>query len=897
MAVSGQSDILLSLTWVKGLIRKRTGRLLAMAFCVALAVTLLASLGMFFSASKARMTSQAAAAVPVDWQGQLVQGMDQTNTMKAILQTRGVTRAEPVGYADVSYLRASTGGTVQTTGRGKVLGIPDGYASSFPGEIRFLIGSHEGVLLAQQTAANLQVGPGDSITVGLPGGSAATLQVQGIVDLPQADSMFQTIGTASGAGPTAPPDNVVLVPLEQWHNLFDQPAEVSPNSVNSQVHVRLSGKLPADPGAAFSDVTERARNLEARLAGAVVIGDNLAARLDGARSDAVYAQLLFLFLGLPCAVLAALLVFMIAASGRARRRQEQALLRLRGARMRQTLRLAASEATLVGVLGVAAGFGGAFLAGWMAFGTARFGATPLQSVIWIVASGISGLAIAFASILLPAWHDARTLTITAARENVIKESQPLWSRFYLDIVLLAGAGVIFWQAMRNAYQVVVVPEGVPSISINYLTLLVPIMAWIGFALLIWRLSSLTLKSARKSMSRVLSPIAHGLSGVVASSMSRQRRLLARGLVIIALAVSFAISVAVFNTTYANQARVDAQLTNGADVSVSTTGSASLPASLLPTIEKTIGVAAAEPMQHRFAYVGNDLQDLYGIDPGKIAKATTMSNAFFSGGSASQVLDKLASTPDGVLVAEETVKDFQLHPGDLIRIRLLNAADHEFHPVDFHYVGVAREFPTAPRDSFLVANASYVARETGSQGYETLLVKTNGSPQVVAAGIRSALGPMSAATVKDVETELRFTLSGLTAIDLSGLTRLELIFAIILAAAASGLVFILGLAERRRTFAICSALGATTRQLSSFVWSEAIFITAGGVVLGTLAGWTLAFVIVRILTGVFDPPPEHLVVPWLYLALVLLTIVVAVVLACIVIVRVARKSSIEIVRDL
>lgn len=868
-----------------------------MAFCVALAVTLLSSLGMFFSASKARMTRQAAAGVPVDWQVQLVQGPDQTNTMKAIVQTPGVTRAEPVGYADVSYLRASTGGTVQTTGRGNVLGLPDSYASYFPGEIRFLIGSRRGVLLAQQTAANLQTGPGDSITVGLPGGSTASLSIQGIVDLPQADSMFQTIGAASGAGPTAPPDNVVLVPLEEWHSLFDQPAEVSPNSVNRQVHVKLSNKLPADPGAAFSEVTERARNLEAKLAGAVVIGDNLGARLDAARSNAVYAQLLFLFLGLPSAILAALLVFMIAASGRVRRRQEQALLRLRGARIQQMLKLAASEASLVGALGLAAGFGGAFLAGWIAFGTARFGATPLQSAMWIVASGISGLTIAFASILLPAWHDARTLTITTARENVIKESQPLWSRFYLDVILLAGAGVIFWQAMRNAYQVVVVPEGVPTISINYLTLLVPIMAWIGFALLIWRLSSLTLKNARRFLSRILSPIAHSLSGVVASSMSRQRRLLARGLVIIALAVSFAISVAIFNTTYANQARVDAQLTNGADVTVSTTGSASLPTGLPPAIEKTRGVAAVEPMQHRFAYVGNDLQDLYGIDPGKIARATTISNAFFSGGSASQVLSKLASTPDGVLVAEETVKDFQLHQGDLIRIRLLNATDHEFHPVDFHYVGVAREFPTAPRDSFLVANASYVARATGSKGYETVLVRTNGSPQSVAARIRSALGPLSVAAVKDVETELRSTLSGLTAIDLSGLTRLELVFAIVLAAAASGLVFILGLAERRRTFAISSALGATTRQLSSFVWSEAIFITAGGVVLGALAGWTLSFVIVRILTGVFDPPPEHLLVPWLYLAVVLLTIVVAVVLACIVIVRVARKSSIEIVRDL
>ena len=99
--------------------------------------------------------------------------------------------------------------------------------------------------------------------------------------------------------------------------------------------------------------------------------------------------------------------------------------------------------------------------------------------------------------------------------------------------------------------------------------------------------------------------------------------------------------------------------------------------------------------------------------------------------------------------------------------------------------------------------------------------------MVAHEIRQLLGPSSGATVQDVVTELKRTLSGLTALDLSGLTKLELAFAFILAAAASGLVLGLGLAERRRTYAIASALGAKARQLATFVWSEAVFVTAGG----------------------------------------------------------------------
>jgi putative ABC transport system permease protein len=888
---------LFSLTWIKGLIRRRKSRLIGMILCVGLAVTLVSSLGMFFVASKARMTKEAAAGVPVDWQVQLSQDADLMQSVLTIKNFRGIAEAQPIGYSDIVYLRSSTGGTVQTTGQGKALGIPDEYASSFPGEIRFLVGSTQGVLLAQQTAANLQATVGDTVTVGLPGGAQTELPVQGIVDLSAADSLFQSIGSATGAGPTAPPDNVVLMPLSTWHQLFDQLAISNANSVQVQIHVKLAKGLPADPGTAFADVIHRAHNLEAELAGTGIVGNNLAAQLDGTRSDASYTQILFLFLGLPCVVLAALLVYVIAMSGRNRRRQEQALLTIRGAAVGQILRLAAAEAALVGILGVVLGLGAAVLAGRIAFGTSQFGTTPTQAVFWATASATLGFAISFATILLPAWHDVRGLTVRAAQVTVRDPRPPLWSRIYLDIIFLAGGGIIFWQSMQNAYQVILAPEGVPTISINYLTLLAPLMLWIGFALLAWRLSNLTLARGKRFLRRAVSLITQGLSGLVTASMSRQQSLLSRGLVIMALAVSFAVTVAVFNTTYMNQARVDAQLTNGADVTVSTTASSGLPEGLPQSVKSLTGVVNAEPMQHRFTYVGKDLQDLYGINPELIQKATPMSDAFFSGGSANQMLSILASKPDGVLVSAETVNDFQLQPGDLIRIRVQFASDHAYHVVDFHYVGIVREFPTAPRDSFLVANAAYITRETGSSAYETLLVKTSGSPPVVASRIRDLLGPASGATVQDVETQLHITLSGLTAIDLSGLTKLELVFAVILAAAASGLVFILGLAERRRILAISAALGAKGSQLSSFVWSEAFFVTVGGMVLGALAGWSLSLVMVRIMSGVFDPPPEHLFVPWAYLAL-LLGIVIAVVLAAgIVMIRTAQKPVIETIRDL
>lgn len=892
---------MLSMTWLAGLLRRRTARLIGQAAGITLAVMLLASLGTFFTASRASMTMQAVGTVPVDWQVQVSPGTNPADALSTTSMVPGVDVALPVGYADASAFSSRTNGTVQTTGAGKVLGLPPEYAATFAGEIRPLVGAQDGVLLAQQTAANLGATVGSRVTIGRPGQRKTTVTVDGVVDLPAADSLFQSIGVAPGSAPAAPPDNVMLVPVTRWRQLY---ANAAPGSTAAQIHVGLSHVLPADPGAAFAQVVGAAKNLEAALAGGGLIGNNLAARLDGARADAIYAQILFLFLGLPGVIIAGLLAAVIAASGSERRRREQALLRVRGASVSQITKLAGAEGVLTGIVGTLVGLGTAAIVGRIAFHTARFGATTVQAVAWSVGATLFGLGLSALTIVVPAWRDARSRSVrfgqgtdTTNDDATVRARKPVWARLYLDLICLGIGGLIYWQAVKSGYQVLLAPEGVPTISVSYFTLMAPLLLWIGAALLTWRIGTAVLRHGRRALSRITRPVAHGLSGVVAATMSRQRRSLSRGMVLMGLSASFALSVSIFNTTYAAQSRVDAQLTNGADVTITTAAAAGLPAGTAEAVRGLPGVAAAQPMQHRFAYVGSDLQDLYGIDPASIGQATSMSDAFFSGGSAQQVLHTLAATHNGVLVSDETVQDFQLQAGDAIRLRLQFASDHQYHVVPFTYVGIAREFPTAPRDSFLIANAGYVAQATGSAADQTLLIRTTGSPPAVAANVSDLLGPASGATVQDIVTQQRITLSGLTAINLAGLTRLELVFALVLAVGASGLVLALGLAERRRTFAIASALGAKPRQLGAFVWSEAAFVAIGGTILGALAGFGLALVIVKILTGVFDPPPDHLSIPWGYLSGLLAATAIAVMVAGTGMLRATRRPAMEILRDL
>jgi putative ABC transport system permease protein len=477
-----------------------------------------------------------------------------------------------------------------------------------------------------------------------------------------------------------------------------------------------------------------------------------------------------------------------------------------------------------------------------------------------------------------------------------RDRAPWWARTGLDVVALVGAGFVYWLSSRNGYQLVLAPERVPQVSVNWYALLAPVLAWIGAGLLAYRIADLVVVRGRARLARGLRPLAGELSGTVAASMARQRRMLARAVTLVALTVAFAGSTAVFNSTYQQQTEVDARLTNGADVSVTESPGTSVGPGAAAKLSRVPGVASVEPLQHRSAYVGADLQDLYGVRPHTIGPAGKLQNAWFQGGTAAELMRRLAQRLDGVLVAAETVKDFRLHPGDLIRLRLQDGRTKQFRTVPFHYVGVAKEFPTAPTDSFLVANAGYVAKMTGSDAVGTFLVQTGGAdPKAVAQRVRAQVG--TSARVTDIAEQRHVVGSNLTAVELSGLTKVELGFALVLAVAASGLTLGLGFHERRRTFALAAALGARTRQLGGFVWGESAFVTGGGLLLGSAIAALIAALLVKVLTGVFDPKPDHPAVPCGYLGVVLALTLGAVWVAGRTTLLGLRRRSTEELRDL
>lgn len=882
------------MTWLFGLIRRRSGRMLPAILGVSLTIALLAILGIFINASAATMTRRALGDVPVDWQIEIVPGANASQVEASLRHAAPILTADPVGYASVTGFTATSGGTTQTTGAGKVLGITASYWKDFPAAVRPLVGSMTGILIAQQTAANLHVTVGDTVSVTLMARPAVTAQIDGIIDLPQADSLFQAVGVPAGAAPQAPPDNVLVIPMATWHQWFDPQSAVRPDSVRMQLHVRLDKtNLPQDPRDAFVHVQQAAHNFEARVAGSAIAGDNLAARLDAVREDALYARILFLFLGVPGAILAIILTFAVSATGGDRRRREQALLRVRGATTGTILRLEMLEAIIVSVLAVIVAL---IITAVITRQMVTIAIGSRQTIVVAVIAIAIGIATSLAAVIAPAWREARQSSVRMARVRVGRAQRPFWERTWIDVIMLIISGLVYWRTASSGYQIVLAPEGVAQTSVSYESFLAPLALWIGVGLLVTRLFRHGLVAGRGVVTRLFRPLAGSMASIVGASVSRQARLITRGVVLVTLAFSFAVSTSLFNTTYNAQSRVDAELTNGADVTV--TGTTAYPAGpLLDRISRLPGVRAARAMTRRFAYVGNDLQDLYGIDAANISDATDMSNAFFANNDARGTLRALAARPDAALLSQETVNDFQLKMGDLINLRLQNASDHQYHVVPFHFIGVVREFPTAPKDSFIVANASYVAARSGNPSREVVLIRSNIAPAALAAQVQRLVGSVPGARVTEIGSVLKTISSSLTAVDLRGLTVIELSFAILLIAGASGLVLGLGLIERRRDFALLAAMGAKGGQLGSFLWTEGLIILSAGIVLGFATGIGIAHMLVKVLTGVFDPPPQALSVPWLYLVVLIAAGCLSTALAVIVAQHVTQHRAIQALRTI
>jgi putative ABC transport system permease protein len=464
-------------------------------------------------------------------------------------------------------------------------------------------------------------------------------------------------------------------------------------------------------------------------------------------------------------------------------------------------------------------------------------------------------------------------SIEESRRGASRPAPALWQRLWLDVAALIGSGLVYWLTLRGGFSAVVNPDANPTLTLSFFMFLAPALLWIGSALLLVRLHGRWVCRLR---GRHAAPPT-SLGTFLRASASRRGPAINRGLVVVALLLASAVEIAVFTATYDQQARIDAELTIGADVAVTAPPGAIAVHHLASRISRVPGVASTTALDHAYAYVGPDLQDTFGIDPSSFERATTLRNSYFLGGTAAEVVDRLRHRADAILVSRETITDYQLGIGDLVRLRVLDRRTGRFRVVPFHVAGVVQEFPSAPKDSFMVANLAYLERVTHDPGPNVVFARVHGDPAAVGRRVADATRPFGT-KVSTRRAQLAQTVSSITSVDLAGISRIELVFAVALAVAAIGLLAVLAVVERRRELAAMLALGARTRTAAAFVWSELALVLVLSVAGAGVIGLLLSEMLVAMLRHVFDPPPTQLALPWGYLVALLATVAAAGLLA-------------------
>lgn len=887
------------------LVRREPRRTLASALGVAIAAALLMSVVLFGSASGTTVTRRALATLPIDAQAVLGQGIDIGAATALIAADPAVRSTQPFDLVHFDAASLSKAGAATQTSTGVIVGVDPAFLSD-TGLFTLSSGrAAEGqIAVSRDFATNLGLTPGDSVTVNLPGGKQSTLTVSGVVDTTGADLLLGPVDASHRAVAANPPVNVAvtdratiakLAALVPAGAMAADPASTGSTgpagstpvlatepAVLHEVVIRyVHTQLPGNPSDAQKWLDLVRRRIERTSGGTITIADDASASLEPVATDLAWGQVLFVFLALPGVALALALSRFAAESSAEATRRHAALLRARGASPRRLAAIFMGTTVLTSLLGAGSGAViGAALA-FAVFGAELTAADPGATLaVGFVFTLVLTTLLASMAAAMPLRDQLRG-EVLAGRQELQRARRPLWERLYLDVLALLGAMAVFLLVGGSGVHPVLNAEGNPTVTLALTSFVAPFLLWIGGSLLLLRVAGRFLGAPRISGS--LSLVFGPAGALAARSISARPAGAARAIVLLAFAVSFATSTLTFDATYRQQQRVDAALTLGADYKAVPTASAD---SSSVSVVAGNGVAAATPFVDRVVYVGSEAQDLLAIDPTTLPKVATLSDGFFQGTTSAGAMSALASQPDAILVSAETAKDYSIVPGDRIRIRIPDARG-QLREVDFHMAGIALEFPTAPKDAFLVANLDYVASQTGNPAISFVLASAAGEPSAAQLGQRLGSGW----TVTDLRSTDARLANSVTSVDLAALVSLDVGFAVVIASLGVALFLLAGLSERRRELATLAAIGAEPRQLAGIVAGETAIIGIAGLVAGLVTGGLVGVTLLGVLAGVFDPPAEVPNVPLAAISIVVGTVTAGLLGAYVVADRAMRRIDV------
>ena len=836
--------------------RRAPQRLVLESLGVAFPVAMLAATLMFVDAAVQSMTANALRPVQMEMRA-VAKSLDaDIAAVSANLATAsGVELVEPFAAVNVVVAPGSSG---QVTAR--LFAVDPAYLRHHPW-LRVVSGSlAQGILLDQ----SLQAAPGfeaaKSVTISLPGDApemSLSLPVGGTVDLRQAYTWFAIpYGEVQGDIVAVPRaividyktfEREILPVLRAWAKngglpQFDPGSdELPPASLEAHVTIDHAA-YPADPGQAAIWSTQLQHSL-ARQAGApVIIADNAEEPLLEGQQDATNAKILFLLLGIPGVLVAAVLGLATASTLVEARRREDALLRMRGATGGQIASLATGHAVAAGLVGSGLGLLVAALAVSAVSGRPIWQGVPSAGLLLSVALAVAAGALTSAVRVVRLRRASRRSEVFE-RRLLDRGWSPVWRRARLDLLaLVLGIAILAVNFLAGGLRPVPI-EG-PALALSFYVLLAPLALWVGASLLVIRgLLALLALRARPERARPLP----SWEGACLRWLGRRPAHTARALAIGTLAVAFGTELLAFAATYQTAKEADALAAIGSDLRLT----AGNPRFVLPPLGPE--VAAVTPIRLVPARVDTDRKTILAIDPTSYAATATSAPRMVAG----KGLDGLLEDPNGVLIHSEIAKEFELGPGDPAPLTIFPDDFENAREMEPRVLGVYSSFPPTSAAAEVVTTTDALPRaSTVPPDFYLGRVAPGRSPVAVAARLRA--GPL--AEKFGVATIAAPDERGLTALNLAGLSLIESIGAGLVAAVGAATLGAFLILERRREFAILHTIGADTRQILTGPVLEGTVVALGSLAIGMPVGLGLGVLTVRVLALFFALRPPLLTMP-------------------------------------
>ncbi|MEO6497168.1 MAG: FtsX-like permease family protein, partial [Solirubrobacteraceae bacterium] len=727
------------------------------------------------------------------------------NLATQVRRIPGVKAADPLVFVDMTTGAISAHG-VGVPGPIKLFAFDASYQTHYP-SIKLLSGRIRpgGALVSAETARALKLNEGDAVTLRLPGrAKPMSLKVSGIADLSGAKPLFESRESSSLETFKYVPYSIVVDPGiygDRVAPVFEEAAAARGSKVNSlpleELDVLLDrSTLNADPATALAQTRRIATAVKSIASNQDYVIDNISNTLQVARGDARVAKRMFIFLGLPGAILAAILTAYAGTLLAEAQRRENALLRVRGASRRDLLNLLAlrtiSIAGIGSVLGTVLGFLSVLvLLGRSILFEASAGALLTSASISVV----GGMLVTAAALYLPG---RRLVTDEIKQELAViaRRSTPRWRRLHLDLAALVAAGAAQLIALNSgAFDAPAgsVYEG-RSVSLPLHLLVAPLVAWLAGTLFITRV--LHGATARISSTRSTPLFKRLLPGLLWRSITRRLAALTGGALTVGLVVGLGTTLACFASVYDKAKSDDARFLVGSDIRLTPnpTSAARHPTRLATTfrVDGSTGATAVVFSPENAVLTSDfneDVATLAAIDPGAFIRVGALEESLFVDGSMTDMMSALLDRPDGVLVNAALAEGLKLETGDHAKVLLARGTDQQIRK-SMKILGLFTQFPGAPKGTDMVANVGYYEHETGRTEADYYLVSTaDRSTQGINRTVRALSAPVGFSRRFDVQTAataLDKEQSSLTGLNVRGLLQLDSFFTFLMAAIATAM---------------------------------------------------------------------------------------------------------------